>query len=112
MHQRDRWLMPLGIGLLVGQAVLLWSARTLPAQPRTREAPRAYQYVGLERTIARVDPATGKIEILFKKGEPAASVLMPDSRPWEWRDVKVRESAPEEERPERKPDGDDESKRP
>ena len=111
MRQGNRLLVPLGIALLIGLAVLLWYAETLGAQPRAKDAPRVYQYVGLERTIARIDTATGKIEVLSKRGEPAASLLMPDPRPWEWRGVKVREAAPEEERPEKKTDGDDEDRR-
>lgn len=111
MRQGNRWMVPLGVVLLVGQAVLLWYAEALGAQPRAKDAPRVYQYVGLDRTIARIDAATGKIEVLFKKGEPAASLLMPDARPWSWREVKVREAAPEEDRPEKNTDGDDEDKR-
>jgi hypothetical protein len=50
----------------------------------------AYQYVGVEQTIARVDTATGKIEVLSKQGETRASLLTKDARAWEWREIPLR----------------------
>lgn len=50
-----------------------------------------YQYVGIEQTIARVDTATGKIEILSQRNQSRSSLLVKQSQPWEWREVKIRE---------------------
>jgi len=83
-----------GPPLLLAATAGLWCARTLEAQPRTKEPPRVYHYVGLDRTIARIDAATGKIEVLSKRHETAASLLMPDPRPWYWREIRVQEEPP------------------
>ncbi len=106
MSPRNRWMT--GLPLLLAAAAGLWYARTLEAQPRTKEPPRVYQYVGLDRTIARIDAATGKIEVLSKRNETAASLLMPDPRPWYWREVRVQEEPSRDARPETKPEEVDE----
>ena len=77
--------------LLAGQAVLLWCADALWAQSKPIEAKPVYQYVGVQQTIARVDQRTGRIEVLSRRGESRASLLVADPRPWEWREVRVRE---------------------
>ncbi len=104
MRQQDRWWVT-GVGLLVAAAAWLWYTQALEAQPRTKEPPRVYQYVGLDRTIARIDAATGKIEVLSKRNESAASVLMHDPRPWYWREIRVQDDPPPRDaRPETKPE--------
>jgi len=80
----------MAVGVLVAAWVLLGGrGGTLSAQTRPERAPPTYQYVGVEQTIARIDTATGRIEVLSKRGEPKASLLMPGSRSWEWREVPV-----------------------
>ena len=90
MSKTGRWMIVAGGLLLAGQVLLCWGVETLRAQTRRERAAPAYQYVGVEQTIARVDTATGKIEILSKQGETRASLLTRDARPWEWREVPVR----------------------
>ena len=91
MWKRDRWVIVAAAVLLPGLAVLWWGGQTLWAQPKPKEPAGPYQYVGVQQTIARVDSRTGRIEVLYKRGDPKASLLMPDSMPWEWREVRVRE---------------------
>ena len=49
-----------------------------------------YQYVGVDQTIARIESATGKIEILSQRKLSRSSLLVEQSKPWEWREIKVR----------------------
>ncbi len=88
MHEKRKWLMA-GV-VVVGVVMLLCGAQTLRAQMQPGRAKPAYQYMGVDQTIARLDPETGRIEILSKRGEPRASLLMQDRKPWEWREVNVR----------------------
>ena len=91
MSKTGRWTVAaLGI-VLAGQVILSWGAGLLRAQSPRQETRPAYQYVGVQQTIARIDGATGRIELLSKTGEPRASLLTPDERAWEWREVPVRE---------------------
>ena len=88
----------LAVGVLLAAWVLLGGrGGTLSAQTRPERAPPIYQYVGVEQSIARIDTATGRIEVLSKRGEPKASLLMPGSRPWEWREVPVETRRHQEE---------------
>ncbi len=90
MSGNRRWLM---IAVVVGaMAALLCGVEALRAQTQPGRVKPAYQYVGVDQTIARVDPDAGRIEILSKRGEPRASLLMPDRKPWEWREVRVQEN--------------------
>ena len=102
MWKKDRCLALLGAVGLAGVAMSWWAVQAWGQQPKAKEAapPSAYQYIGVQQTIARVDTRTGRIDILCKRGEPTASMLMPDTRPWEWREVPLRESRSEE-----KPEG-------
>ncbi len=61
------------------------------SQPEQAAARPTYQYVGVEQTVARIEVATGRIEILFQRNAPRTSLLSPQSRPWEWREVRVRD---------------------
>jgi hypothetical protein len=77
------------------------------SQPEPSPDRPAYQYVGVEQTIARIDGATGRIEILSQRSTPRSSLLTQQSRPWEWREIRVRDrnEATEPRRaPERRPD--------
>ena len=85
--------------LLAGQAVLLWGADALRAQAKPLEAKPVYQYVGVQQTIARVNQRTGRIEVLSRRGDSRASLLVADQRPWEWREVRVREGPPDSREP-------------
>ncbi|MFH0983173.1 MAG: hypothetical protein V2A79_16765 [Planctomycetota bacterium] len=81
----------LGLLLLAG----MWAgsgalhAQTTPSVPKP-----TFQYVGVEQTIARVDLATGKIQILEQPDSTRASLLVKHSRPWEWREIPVLEHRP------------------
>jgi hypothetical protein len=90
MSKAGRWLVVAGGIVLVGQGLLHWGVETLWAQAKSERATPVFQYVGVEQTIARVDTATGRIEILAKRGEPRASLLTKDSKAWEWMEVPVR----------------------
>ncbi len=84
--------------LLAAAAVTPWLiVAGGPLMAQSRPAPRqpAYQYVGVDRTIARVETATGRVEILTRKGETRASLLMPDRRPWRWREVRIDDQSHE-----------------
>ena len=100
MWKRDRWVIVAAAVLLPGLAVLWWGGQTLWAQPKPKEPAGPYQYVGVQQTIARVDSRTGRIEVLYKRGDTKASLLMPDNMPWEWREVRVREPRGDSERAE------------
>ena len=78
-----------GVGILSGQSL---PGDRGKASKRPPGPARVYQYVGVEQTIARVDMATGKIEILSQRRSQRASLLVEHSRPWQWREVAVRES--------------------
>ena len=107
---RRRWAI---VGLcagLAGPALLFGAAEVLRAQAPDEKSPQqsaefsaaAYEYVGVQQSIARINLVTGKIEVLSKRGDPRASLLVEDSRPWAWREVTVRprrESAPQERGP-------------
>lgn len=74
-------------------AVWMWLyglGGAVSAQTKDGRASPVYHYVGVEQTIARVEAATGRVEVLCKRGEPKASLLTPDSRPWEWREISVQ----------------------
>jgi hypothetical protein len=92
MHvsKTGKWLIVAGGLLLIGQVLLTWGVETLWAQAKGERTVAAYQYVGVEQTIARVDTATGKIEVLSKQGETRASLLTRDARAWEWREIPLR----------------------
>ncbi len=80
----------LGI-VMAGHVLFSWGVGRIQAQSRPQESRTAYQYVGVQQTIARIDETTGRIEILSKVGESRASLLTQDARVWEWRRVQVRE---------------------
>jgi len=65
----------------------------LNAQTRSAEARPAYEYVGVEQTIARIELSTGKIELLVQRGNPKSSLLTDQQRPWHWREIRIRDSA-------------------
>jgi len=66
---------------------------TAGAQTRSAEVRPTYQYVGVEQTLARIDLSTGKIELLSQRGSPKSSLLIEQQRPWQWREIRVRDSA-------------------
>ncbi len=73
---------------------ILWmGGGILHAQARSSEARSAYQYVGVDQTIARIELSTGRIELLAQRGLPKSSLLMEQQRPWQWREIRVRDSA-------------------
>ena len=77
---------------LAGSQVLRGQSRSSPQGdeiPPVAAGP-AYHYVGVEQTIAWIDPATGKIEILSQRNLSRSSLLAEHSRPWEWRKIKVK----------------------
>ena len=59
------------------------------ADPPQDERVEAFEYVGLQYTIARVNVRTGKIDILTRGGETRVSLVTPGSRPWSWRPIPV-----------------------
>ena len=71
----------------------VWSlgAGRLEAQTGASVARPAYQYVGVEQTIARIELTTGKIEILEQPESTRASLLVKHPKPWEWREVATAE---------------------
>lgn len=73
---------------------ILWmGGGALDAQTRPSEVRPAYQYVGVEQTIARINLSTGRIELLAQRGFPKSSLLTDQQRPWRWREIRVRDSA-------------------
>ncbi|MFQ5502731.1 MAG: hypothetical protein ACE5EQ_10590 [Phycisphaerae bacterium] len=81
------------VGVLVFAAVavmILWSTQDLRAQQNSPFTSSVYQYVGVNQTIARISNATGKIEILEQHNAPGLSLLHPQARPWEWREIRIR----------------------
>ncbi len=60
------------------------------ADPPQDERVEAFEYVGLQYTIARVNVRTGKIDILTRGGETRVSLVTPGSRPWSWRPIPVK----------------------
>ena len=101
-----RWIgLILAVGGLGVIAARGWGQAV--SQPEPSPNRPAYQYVGVEQTIARIDEATGRIEILFQRNTPRSSLLTRQSRPWEWREIRVRDSSRTDEprrAPERRPD--------
>lgn len=86
---------PFLLALVVFLAVpyILWmGGGVLDAQTRPSEVRPAYQYVGVEQTIARIESSTGKIELLIQRGFPKSSLLTEQQRPWQWRKIRVRDS--------------------
>lgn len=87
----------LALVIFLAVPCILWvGGGVLDAQTRPSEARLAYQYVGVEQTIARIDLATGRIELLAQRGLPKSSLLTEQQRPWRWREVRVRDSARDE----------------
>ena len=70
--------------------MVLLGAEGLSAQQGSPTAQSVYQYVGINQTIARISNSTGKIEILEQHDAPGLSLLHPQSRPWEWREIRIR----------------------
>lgn len=89
MFGMRKWLTV--VAVMAGAAMFLCGVQVLWAQAQPGRVKPAYQYVGVDQTIARIDPETGRIEILSKSGEPRASLLMQGRKPWEWREVRVKE---------------------
>lgn len=76
-------------GLLAASA---WSAF---GRPGAAASPAAYQYVGLDRSIARVDPASGRIWVLQFQDAGRLSLLASPAEPgWAWREVRVESEEP------------------
>lgn len=94
MARKDRAAIGLIAVLVLVQWALLSGGGLLHAQSQPTPREPAYQYVGVDQTIARVETATGRVEILAKPGETRASLLIPDRRPWKWRDVPIEEKRP------------------
>ena len=87
---------PFLLALVVVLAVpsILWmGGGVLSAQTRSSEVRPAYQYVGVQQTIARIELSTGRIELLAQRGFPKSSLLGEQQRPWQWRKIRVRQSA-------------------
>ena len=74
-------------------------AQDRPREPHHDAGPigaPVYQYVGLDRTIARIDPATGRIWVLIHP-EAAASthlVSLIDKRNMRWQEISVERERP------------------
>lgn len=90
---RVRPFLPALVVFLAVPCILWMGGGVLDAQTRPPEVRPAYQYVGVEQTIARVDLRTGKIELLAQRGSTKSSLLMEQQRPWQWREIRVRDSA-------------------
>lgn len=71
--------------------------------------PAGYAYVGLDRTIGRIEPVTGRVWVLAHPSSTKASLLVMPSEPgWRWVEVRIsRDRAAEERRvpPARTPGG-------
>ncbi len=91
MNMRGKWT----IGLVLAAGVVGMMAARGWGQPVSQPEPSpdrpVYQYVGVEQTIARIDRATGRIEVLSQRAAPRTSLLSPQSRPWHWREIRVRD---------------------
>ncbi len=104
MNTRGTWTIGLVQAAGVGGVMAARGWGEAASQPEPTPARPAYQYVGVEQTIARIDRATGRIEILSQRSAPRSSLLSPQSRPWQWREIRVRDRAVEPRRaPERRP---------
>jgi len=76
-------------GLLAASA---WAAFGKPNPPAS---PASYQYVGLDRSMARVDPATGRIWVLRFQDAGRLNLLASPSEPgWAWHEVRVEPEEP------------------
>ena len=87
---------PFVLALVVVLAVpcILWmGGGVLDAQTRPAEGRPAYQYVGVEQTIARIELSTGRIELLAQRGLPKSSLVTEQQRPWQWREIRIRDGA-------------------
>ncbi len=93
MNMRGTWTIGVvlaagGVGIMAAQG---WGqAVSQPGPPPDRPV---YQYVGVEQTIARINMATGRIEVLYQRSTSRSSLLSPQSRPWQWREIRVRDRA-------------------
>lgn len=76
--------------LILALAAFFLGGGELFAQPQAKEIRADYDYVGVMQTLARIDPRTGRIEVLSRRGDSRASLLWPDTGVWEWREVRLR----------------------
>ena len=82
-------------------ALALFALRGAAADPPRTHAPAApeataYQYVGLNTTIARVDPATGRVWVLMHPEiSPSTSIIYMFDKPGlRWRELPVERNRP------------------
>ncbi|MFO0974261.1 MAG: hypothetical protein U1A27_12600 [Phycisphaerae bacterium] len=74
-------------------AALLSPATGLALQSGRSQAD--FQYVGLDRSIGRIDPATGRFWLLVHPDGARASLLQrADSADWHWQEVRISSDAP------------------
>ena len=92
MSQARPFILALVIFLAI-PCILWMGGSLLDAQTRPPEIRAAYQYVGVEQTIARIELSTGRIELLAQRGFPKSSLLTEQQRPWQWREIRIRDSA-------------------
>ena len=84
----------LAVVVFLAVPCILWmGGGVLSAQTRPSDVRPAFQYVGVEQTIARIELSTGRIELLAQRGFPKSSLLTEQQRPWQWREIRVRDSA-------------------
>ncbi len=89
LNRRSVVIAALGVLLAGGW---LAKAQELRGQSSQTASRKKYAYVGVEQSIARIDEATGRIEILFQKRSGRASLLVDQRDPWYWRPVRIQES--------------------
>lgn len=87
------------LACITGLAICIAAGQFLQAEQPTAPTADAYHYVGVQQTIARVHVQTGEIDILARGRDTRSSLLIPDSRPWTWRPVRINSTEPNRRRP-------------
>jgi hypothetical protein len=81
--------------LLTGAAILVVAAWAIARPTSPQPAPPAYQYVGLDRTLVRVEQSTGRIWVLRYRGSGQLSLLTSPAEPgWAWQEVRIETDDP------------------
>lgn len=71
------------------------TASVARARPESPEPNPEYQYVGLDRTLARVNVATGQVWVLLHDQTPGLALsAAPRQRGWRWQAVRLDGDAP------------------
>jgi len=77
--------------LIAASCIAGWAAAGRPAVPA---AAGGFQYVGLDRSIARIDPADGRLWVLRHRGSGQLSLLAAPAEPgWAWQEVRIESEA-------------------